>query len=117
MNKVIAGLVLLCSFSACAQNHKQNTEILSVVNKITSNTVLLNNHDATIPIIDLEKATIAAVSLSFGQQNVFDSLSNKYTKVSSFSSDNYRNSTTLNDLEDDLKYFNTVIVALPSSAA
>ncbi|RZM01610.1 MAG: class A beta-lactamase-related serine hydrolase, partial [Pedobacter sp.] len=81
------------------------------------NTVLLNNQNNTIPLLGLEKKNIASVDLGFSNQLAFDSLLTKYAKVTTFSSANYQNSASLNDLEDDLKYFNTVVVTLPSSAA
>ncbi len=117
MNKLVVFFLIICSLNACAQHHKQNTETLSAVNIITANTVLLNNHKGLIPLLNLEKLDIASVNLGFSFQSAFDSLLNKYTKISSFSSSNYKNSTTLNDLEDDLKYYNTVIVTLPTSAS
>ncbi|RZL13070.1 MAG: beta-N-acetylglucosaminidase, partial [Pedobacter sp.] len=70
-----------------------------------------------VPIKTLEKLNIASVSLSFSYASAFDSLLNKYAKVTPFSSNSYQSSTTLNDLEDDLKYFNTVIVAIPATAS
>jgi hypothetical protein len=117
MNKIIIGLLTLCSLTACAQKHKDNIEILASINTLSSNLVLLNNHEDILPIKKLENLNIASVSLSFPYAGAFDSLLNKYTKVSSFNSNNYQSATTLNDLEDDLKYFNTVIVALPTAAS
>jgi CubicO group peptidase (beta-lactamase class C family) len=116
MNKFLIGLLILCSFTACAQKHKENSEILANLNTISSNLVLLNNHESLIPLKSLEKLTIASVALSFPNANPFDSLLNKYTKITSYNSGNYSNAVNLNDLEDDLKYFNMVIIALPSSA-
>ncbi|MEJ2882822.1 serine hydrolase domain-containing protein [Pedobacter sp. GR22-6] len=107
----------LFTFTACAQSHQQNQQLLSLSNSIAGNAVLLNNHDTIVPLMKLEKRNIAAVSLGFDQQQVFDSLLNKYTKITSFSAANYASATTLNDLEDDLKYFNTIIITLPSAAA
>jgi serine-type D-Ala-D-Ala carboxypeptidase len=115
MNKFIIGLLTLCSLTACAQDHRQNELQLALYNTITSNTVLLNNHDTIVPITALNKRTIATVSLGFAHQTVFDSLLNKYTRVTSYSSAQYKSDATLNNLEDDLKYFNTVIVAIPST--
>lgn len=115
MNKLIIGLLALCAFSACAQDHKQNEQQLAILNAISSNTVLLNNQNNIIPLMKLDKKNIASVSLGFEHQTVFDSLLNKYTKVTSYSAGQYKSDATLNDLEDDLKYFNTVIVAIPST--
>jgi CubicO group peptidase (beta-lactamase class C family) len=117
MNKLIIGLLSLCAFTACAQKHKANTEILANINTISSNLVLLNNQQSIVPLKTLEKLNIASVSLSFSYASAFDSLLNKYAKVTPFSSNSYQSSTTLNDLEDDLKYFNTVIVAIPATAS
>ncbi|MES2829528.1 MAG: serine hydrolase [Bacteroidota bacterium] len=117
MNKLVIFILIICSFTACAQHHKKNTETLATINKITDNTVLLNNQKNVIPLLNLEKLNIASVSLGLEYQSSFDSLLNKYSKITSFSSTSYQNSTTLNDLEDDLKYFNTVIVSLPTSAS
>ncbi|WP_316793438.1 serine hydrolase domain-containing protein [Pedobacter frigoris] len=114
---ITISFIAVFTLSACAQEHKKNEQILTVVNNIASNTVLLNNHENIVPLKDLDKKNIASVSLGFSNQTVFDSLLNKYTKITSFSSADYQNSTTLNDLEDDLKYFNTVVVSIPSAAA
>lgn len=108
--------IALFTFSACAQNHQQNQQILAVASKISDNIVLLNNQQNIIPLIDLDKKNIATVSLGLANQSVFDSLLKKYTKVTSFFATDYQQSATLNDLEDDLKYFNTVIVALSAEA-
>lgn len=114
---ITISFLALFTLTACAQNHKQNEQIVMAANLIANNTILLNNHENVIPLLDLDKKNIAAVSLGFSHQTIFDSLLNKYAKVAAFSSLNYANSATLNDLEDDLKYANTVIITLPSSAA
>ncbi len=115
MNKLIICLLILCSFNACAQDRRQNELQLAISNTITSNTVLLNNHDTIVPLKMLDKRRIATVSLGFAYQTVFDSLLNKYAKTAAYSSAAYKSDATLHTLEDDLKYFNTIIVAIPSS--
>jgi len=115
-NILIVSLLSLFSCVACAQDHKQNEQTIAQQNTVSSNTVLLNNHEKTIPLLELDKKNIASVNLGFGNQQVFDSLLNKYTKITAFSAADYQNASTLNDLEDDLKYFNTVIVSIPSTA-
>lgn len=102
---------ILC-LMACAQDHSVNEKKLSIANTISKNTVLLNNQDSIIPLKSLDKKNIASVSLSFSFSTVFDSLANKYDKVTSFSADTYKDSINLNDLEDELKYFNTVLVSI-----
>lgn len=115
MNKLIIGLLTLCSLNACAQDRKQNELQLAISNTVASNTVLLNNHDTIVPITALNKRTIATVSLGFAYQTVFDSLLNKYAGTTGYSSAQYKSDVTLNNLEDDLKYFNTIIIAIPSA--
>jgi len=102
---------VLC-LAACAQEHAQNERKLSVANTINKTTVLLNNQNNLIPLKELDKKNIASVSLSFNYSNVFDSLANKYDKITSFSADAYKDSLNLNDLEDELKYFNTVLISI-----
>nr|WP_276901293.1 serine hydrolase [Pedobacter kyonggii] len=102
---------VLC-LMACAQEHTANEKKLAIANAITNATVLLNNQDGIVPLKSLEKKNIASVSLSFAYSAVFDSLANKYDKITSFSADSYKDSVNLNDLEDDLKYFNTILISL-----
>ena len=102
---------ILC-LMACAQEHTANEKKLAIANAIANRTVLLNNQDGVIPLKSLEKKNIASVSLSFAYSTVFDSLANKYDKITSFSADSYKDSVNLNDLEDDLKYFNTILITI-----
>jgi len=102
---------ILC-LTACAQDHTVNEKKLAIANSIASTTVLLNNHDAVVPLKWLDKKNIAAVSLGFAYSTAFDSLANKYAKITSFSADEYKDSLNLNNLEDDLKYFNTILIAI-----
>ena len=114
---ITVSLIALFTFSACAQNHQQNEQTLSLSNSIASKTVLLNNHDTIVPLLHLERRKIASVNLGFLHQQAFDSLANKYARISSFSAAAYQNSPSLNELEDDLKYFNTILITLPANAA
>jgi CubicO group peptidase (beta-lactamase class C family) len=105
-------MIAIFSLSACAQEHQKNEDLLKINNTILQRTVLLNNQSALIPLTGLDKKTIASVSLGFGFQPVSDSLLNKYAKITSFSSASYEPSADLYKLEDDLKYFNTVIISI-----
>lgn len=105
-------LSLLFTVSACAQDHQQNEIRLKLINSIAKNAVLLNNQKKTIPIVGLAERRFASVNLGFTYQIAFDSLLNKYADVKSFDANIYKDSTTLNDLEDDLKYQTTVVIAL-----
>lgn len=107
-----ASLFNILCLTACAQEHSSNEKKLSIANTISKSTVVLNNQDSIIPIKSLDKKNIASVSLSFAYSTVFDSLANKYDKITSFSADSYKDSVNLYDLEDDLKYFNTVLISI-----
>jgi CubicO group peptidase (beta-lactamase class C family) len=120
-NKLL-GIVATCltavfTLTACAQDHKQNEIRLKTINTIANNTVLLNNQSNFIPVTKLAEKKIASINLGFEFQVAFDSLLNKYAEVKSMSADKYRDSATLNDLEDELKYFNTIVIALDNKNA
>ncbi|WP_183891792.1 serine hydrolase domain-containing protein [Pedobacter cryoconitis] len=105
-------LLAISTFSACAQDHQRNEDLLKVNTNILQHTVLLNNQQNIIPLTSLEKKNIASVSLGFNFQNISDSLLNKYAKVTSFSAAKYENAPELLKLEDDLKFFNTIIISI-----
>jgi CubicO group peptidase (beta-lactamase class C family) len=105
-------LILLFTLSACAQDHQKNENRLKAINLIAKNTVLLNNQNELIPIVGLANKRFASINLGFNHQIAFDSLLNKYADVKSIDATVYKDSTTLNDLEDDLKYYTTVIISL-----
>lgn len=105
-------LLAISTFSACAQDHQKNEDLLKVNTNILQHTVLLNNQQNIIPLTSLEKKNIASVSLGFNFQNISDSLLNKYAKVTSFSAARYENAPELLKLEDDLKFFNTIIISI-----
>lgn len=122
MKRNLFGLMVVCmatifNFSACAQQHKNNQQKLSVLRAISQNAVVLNNHDSIVPLKHLDKRSVASIDLGFEHQGVFDSLLNKYTQVARFSTKPYAADPALNNLEDELKYYNTVIVAIPSEMA
>lgn len=105
--------IAIFSLSACAQEHQKNEDLLKINATILQRTVLLNNQSNFIPVTALEKKNIASVSLGFSFQGKSDSLLNKYTKITSFNAANYEGTADLYKLEDDLKYFNTVIISIP----
>jgi len=105
-------LILIFTLSACAQDHQQNENRLKAIQTITKSSVLLNNQQQLIPIVGLADKNFASIHLGFNHQLPFDSLLNKYADVKSLDGTKYKDSTTLNDLEDDLKYYHTLIIAL-----
>lgn len=122
MRNNLAGVIAIClatvfTLSACAQDHKQNENRLKNINAIAKSDVLLNNQQGFIPLTKLAEKKIASVNLGFVYQAPFDSLLNKYADIKSLNAEKYKDSATLNDLEDDLKYFSTVIIGLTDQMA
>jgi CubicO group peptidase (beta-lactamase class C family) len=115
-NRIVSAVALfllsILSLSACAQQHSKNQARLLAINAVLQNAVLFNNHSNVIPLTSLDKKTIASVDLGNPNQAIVDSLLNKYAKVTPFSAADYQGQPTLNNLEDDLKYYNTVVVSL-----
>jgi CubicO group peptidase (beta-lactamase class C family) len=109
---LIISFPIIFTLTACAQDHRQNETRLSSINTVINSTVLLNNQSNLVPIKELDKKNIASVNLGFTHQRAMDSLLNKYARVTSVTAEKYRDSVNLNDLEDDLKYYNTIIISL-----
>ena len=106
-------LISFFTLSACAQmtEHFRNEAFLTDWKNIESTTVLLNNEDQLVPVKNLMPLTIASVNIGSAYASEFDSILNKYTKVQSFASTLYNHDMlSFNDLNDDLKFYNTIIV-------
>jgi len=106
-------------FPACAQLnlHQQNERRLQENANIQKSTVLFNNTARVIPMKDLADRKIASVNMGLSFSASFDSLLNKYASVKSFTTTAYNtDSLDLNDLSDDLKFFNTVIIQVTDEA-
>ena len=106
-------LLVSLSVSACAQTaeHLKNNALLREERNIEKSSVLLNNGKGLIPLKNLQNLTIASVNIGSAFASEFDSISTKYTVIRSFESLNYKfNPVAFDELNDDLKFFNTVIV-------
>jgi CubicO group peptidase (beta-lactamase class C family) len=110
-------LTLLTTLNACAQDHKKNQSRLNTMGDVVKSTVLLNNAQNFIPIVGLSDKRFVSVDLGYKYQLGFDSLLNKYAAVAKLSAAKYADSTTLNDLEDDVKFYNTLLIALDDEMA
>lgn len=112
---ILIGMISIWSFQACAQmtEHFNNQAIVKEWQKMEKTTVLFNNEKQLIPLKNLESLNLASINIGSAYASVFDSISNKYASVKSFSSSLYsQDLNSFNDLNDDLKFFNTVIVQL-----
>ena len=102
----------LTNVSGQNDQHQINTQWLQQQKEIAASTVLLNNQQGVVPIKNLEQK-IASVNLGTANATIFDSLLNKYTTVNSFSAET--TDSAFYNLSIDLKFYNTVIVQLPSA--
>ncbi|WP_428327429.1 serine hydrolase domain-containing protein [Mucilaginibacter sp.] len=108
---ILFGFVLFNS--ACAQNPPlSGLSYLSEEKLAEKTTVLLNNASYLIPIQDIGEARVASVHFSNLYATGFDSLLNKYTKVTVYSGNDYNGVKTLDNLSADLKWYNTLIIQL-----
>lgn len=105
------GLVL--SIGACAQTpHQQNLQYVNDELQVQNSTVLFNNHQQLVPLKNLDQVKIASIHFGYPNAAPFDSLLNKYTKVDAFNGNDYTGAKNINNLADDLKLYNTVILEL-----
>ncbi len=109
---VIGAILMLFNF-ACAQTpHQQNLKFISDEQAIAKAAVLLNNSLQQIPLQNLDQAKVASIHFLYPFASAFDSLLNKYTHVETFNGNDYTGLKNLNNLSDDLKLYNTIILQL-----
>lgn len=110
---ISTGVFFLLISSACAQSadHLKNEKYIVEQKAVAQTTVLLNNTGNVIPLKNLQELKIAAVNIGSPFATVFDSILSKYTAVTPFSSANYNSGgLSLDDLSDDLKFFNLIVI-------
>ena len=108
---ILFGVVLFSS--ACAQNPPVAGPSYVYEEKLAEQaTVLLNNAGYIIPLQNLDQQKIASVHFANTYAVGFDSLLNKYSKITTFNGNDYTGIKNLDNLSFDLKWYNTVIVQL-----
>lgn len=110
---IAVGIIGVLSVSACAQSaeHRSNENFIKEQKNIGQSTVLLNNSAQLIPLKNIQHLKIASVNIGSSYAAVFDSILSKYAVIKSFSSTAYNSgNSTMDDLNDDLKFYNTVII-------
>jgi len=106
---VLTGFILFNS--ACAQNPPFTGQAYVNEEKLVEkSTVLLNNASYLIPLQNLEQLKVASIHFSHVYARNFDSLLNKYTRVTSYNGSDYTGMKSLDDLSSDLKFYNTLVV-------
>ncbi len=99
--------------SACAQNPPQSAiSFLNLEQEAQKSTVLLNNERQQIPLKGLDSLTVASINFSKTFAKEFDSLANKYTRVTSFNGNDYLGQKSTANLALDLKFYNTLVIQL-----
>jgi CubicO group peptidase (beta-lactamase class C family) len=101
---------ILLGIQAYAQQNYP-TEWLRQFYDAQKHTVVLNNANETLPLININQK-IASINLGFNHSVVFDSLANKYQEVPSFNGNFYATTSSLDALLDDLKFYQTLILEL-----
>ncbi len=108
---ILLGFILFNS--ACAQNPPLTGQAYLTEQKLAErSTLLFNNAAFTIPLQNLEKLKIASINFSNEYAYGFDSLLNKYAKITSVNGKDYLGKKSPDDLSTDLKWQNTLIVQL-----
>ncbi|MDB4901352.1 MAG: beta-N-acetylglucosaminidase [Mucilaginibacter sp.] len=108
---ILLGFILFNS--ACAQNPPFTGQAYVNEEKLDEqSTVLLNNAVYLIPFQNLDQLKIASIHFTNQYAANFDSLLNKYTKVTAVNGNDYTGIKSLGDLSFDLKLFNTLIIQL-----
>ena len=107
---ILSGFILINS--ACAQNPPAGKAYVDEEHLAEQSTVLLNNGSYLIPLQNLEQLRIASVHFSNTYAAGFDSLLNKYDKITVFAGNSYIAPKSLGDLSNDLRMFNTIIIQL-----
>jgi CubicO group peptidase (beta-lactamase class C family) len=108
---ILFGFILFNS--ACAQNPPFTGQAYVNEEKLDEqSTVLLNNAAYLIPFQSLDQLKIASIHFTNQYATNFDSLLNKYTKVTAVNGKDYTGIKNLDDLSFDLKLFNTLIIQL-----
>jgi CubicO group peptidase (beta-lactamase class C family) len=107
-------LFLLIAFilfnSACAQTPGQ--AYVTEERLVEKTTVLFNNDKYLVPLRNIADLKIASVHFAYIYTAGFDSLLNKYTKVQTINGNAYMGAKNLNNLSQELKFYNTLIVQL-----
>jgi len=108
---ILAGFILVNS--ACAQNPPfLGQAYVNEEKQVEKATVLLNNEEGLIPLMDLGELRIASIHFTYQYATSFDSLLNKYSAIQTFTGTDYVTVKSLADLDYDTKTYNTLVIQL-----
>lgn len=112
LNRILTFIcpLFFISLQIKAQEHLQNETFLRELINVERSTVLFNNQSQLIPLKEIQEANIVSINIGSAYATVFDSILNKYAAITSILSTDYRNVQNFDDLNEDLKFFNPVII-------
>jgi len=110
-------VTLLLTMIGCQSLKKNPGQVFKENKKAESSALLFNNRSQLIPLKNLQDRKIASVNLGSSYSAPFDSLLKKYAAVKSFDLSEYTlKKLSADDLSEDLKLYNTVIIQVNSQS-
>ncbi|KHJ37793.1 esterase EstB [Pedobacter glucosidilyticus] len=106
----VIALIIFLAVQACGQAQQNLRFSTEQIQEAKSNLVLLNNQQQIIPLKSLQNLKIASVTFDFQEAPLLDSILAKYHSIHTENGNTFLND--LNGLEDDLKFYNLVIITL-----
>jgi CubicO group peptidase (beta-lactamase class C family) len=116
MKQILSVIVFISFlvFQACGQAYQNPKFSLEQIQQAKSNLVLLNNQQQIIPLKSLQNLKIASVTFDFEEVALLDSILAKYHSIHTENGNAFLND--LNGLEDDLKFYNLIIITLTNKS-
>ncbi|WP_026905127.1 serine hydrolase domain-containing protein [Pedobacter glucosidilyticus] len=106
----LVALVFFLAIQACGQARQNQNFSLEQIQEAHKSLVLLNNQQQIIPLKSLQNLKIASVTFDFQEATLLDSILGKYHSIHTENGNAFFND--LNGLEDDLKFYNLIILTL-----
>lgn len=117
MERKLTGLFLLLiglctSVNTIAQDHRNNLLWLQQEQEVLKNTVVFNNDQHQLPLVQLEGLAAVTVNIAAPYSAIFNRMVNNYVKADSLNSYPASDPDGYLHLNDDLKLYRTVLIRL-----
>lgn len=100
----LSSLAVLGQGGEAVQAYKVDKEAV-----LTKSVVVLGKKKTSLPLTDIENMRLISVNFDFNYSSAFDSILNKYQKVTSLNAKAYQDSLGFDGLRDDVKFYDTII--------
>ncbi|MRX47983.1 serine hydrolase domain-containing protein [Pedobacter puniceum] len=110
----VIALIIFIAVQACGQAQQNQRFSSEQIQEAKNNLVLLNNQEQIIPLKSLQDLKIASVTFDFQEVALLDSILAKYHSIHRENGNAFLND--LNGLEDDLKFYNLIIITLTNKS-